>query len=223
MLSIDDAITSRHAVRQYRDTPLPKIIVSLISKRIKELNKSSGLHMQLVVNDQNTFDTTFAHYGKFENIRNYIALVGPKGDDLDEKCGYYGEQLVLYAQQLGLNSCWVGMRVYKKPRHVEISSHEKMALLIAIGYGQEQGVPHRSRSFKSVASGNGPIPRWFLKGIKYALLAPTAMNQQKFKFTLLDNGKIEAKAALGFFTKVDLGIVKYHFEVGAGSHPVHWA
>lgn len=223
MLSIDDAILSRHSVRQYHDIPLPKTIVALLQARIKELNNRSGLHMQLVVNDPHTFDTTFAHYGKFENVRNYIALVGEKGSDLDEKCGYYGEQLVLYAQQLGLNTCWVGLRVYKKPQKVQISSHEKMALLIIIGYRDSQGVPHRSRPFKEVADVKGPIPRCFLKGMKYTLVAPTALNQQKFKFSLLDNGTVEAKAGLGFYTKVDLGIVKYHFEIGAGRHQGLWA
>ena len=98
-----------------------------------------------------------------------------------------------------------------------------MALLIIIGYRDSQGVPHRSRPFKEVADVKGPIPRWFLKGMKYALVAPTAMNQQKFKFSLLDNGTVEARAGLGFYTKVDLGIVKYHFEIGAGRHQGLWA
>ncbi len=41
------------------------------------------------------------------------------------------------------------------------------------------------------------------------------MNQQKFTLTYAD-GKVTAKAGMGFYTKVDLGIVKYHFELGAG-------
>ena len=36
-----------------------------------------------------------AHYRNFENANNYIAVVGPKGRDLDEKAGYYGEKIVL--------------------------------------------------------------------------------------------------------------------------------
>lgn len=36
-----------------------------------------------------------------------------KADNLDERIGYYGEQLVLLAQALGLNTCWAGLS-YRK-------------------------------------------------------------------------------------------------------------
>ena len=68
----------------------------------------------------------------------------------------------------------------------------------------------------------GPAPYWFRKGVEAALLAPTAMNQQKFKFTLRGD-TVSAKAGMGFYTKVDLGIVKYHFELGAGRDRFRWA
>ena len=44
-----------------------------------------------------------AHYGKFENVKNYIAIVGNKNDQ--EKAGYYGEKIVLKCPELGLNTC----------------------------------------------------------------------------------------------------------------------
>ena len=50
-----------------------------------------------------------AHYGKFDGVHNYIALVGKKSSTLDETLGCYGEQLVLKAQEIGLNTCWVAM------------------------------------------------------------------------------------------------------------------
>lgn len=57
---------------------------------------------------------------------------------------------------------------------------------------------------------------WFDAGVKAALLAPTAMNQQKFVFEL-KNGEVSVKVAgKGFYTKLDLGIVKYHFEAVTG-------
>ena len=59
------------------------------------------------------------------------------------------------------------------------------------------------------------LPDWFQKGVKAALLAPTAMNQQKFQF-ILNGSQVSAKAGYGFYTKLDLGIVKYHFELGSG-------
>ena len=41
------------------------------------------------------------------------------------------------------------------------------------------------------------------------------MNQQKFVIGY-DGKDVSIKAKKGFYSKVDLGIVKYHFEVGAG-------
>jgi hypothetical protein len=46
-----------------------------------------------------------------------------------------------------------------------------------------------------------------------ALLAPTAMNQQKFYFELQPNGDVKVTCGKGFYTKLDIGIVKYHFEI----------
>ena len=39
--------------------------------------------------------SVMAHYGKFNGVENYIALVGKKGAALDEKERYYEEKLVL--------------------------------------------------------------------------------------------------------------------------------
>ncbi len=54
-----------------------------------------------------------AHYGKFSGVKNYVAIIGAKSSDLEEKCGYYGEKIVLKAQQMKLNTCWVAI-TYKK-------------------------------------------------------------------------------------------------------------
>ena len=54
------------------------------------------------------------------------------------------------------------------------------------------------------------------------MLAPTAMNQQKFVFYLSGKNTVTARAGAGFYTKIDLGIVKYHFEIGAGHENFNW-
>ncbi len=61
------------------------------------------------------------------------------------------------------------------------------------------------------------MPDWFEEGMKAVLLAPTAVNQQKFYFTLTDGDRVSAKVkGTGFYAKTDLGIVKYHFEAVTG-------
>lgn len=214
MIDKEQAMRERHSVRNYKDTPLGTEEKSKLQAAIDECNRDGGLHIQLVVDEPMAFDSFLARYGKFSGVRNYIAMIGKKGASLDEKCGYYGEKLVLLAQQLGLNTCWVGLTYKKVGSVLEVSPGEKLCIVIAIGYGQTQGITHKSKRLEQVTRCSGEMPDWFRKGVEAALLAPTAMNQQKFVFSL-DGDKVTAKAGTGFYTRVDLGIVKYHFEVGS--------
>lgn len=68
---------------------------------------------------------------------------------------------------------------------------------------------------KELCAADGPLPDWFKSGMEAAMLAPTAVNQQKFRITL-SGDTVKAESLGGFYSKVDLGIVKYHFEIGAG-------
>lgn len=214
-MEIVKAIEERHSVRQYVDKEIDASVLAELEAEINECNKESGLNIQLVKNEPKAFDGFMAHYGKFSGVKNYVALVGKKGGKLDELCGYYGERIVLKAQQLGLNSCWVAMTYKKVPDAFTVKKGEKLTVVISIGYGKTQGVAHKVKTVKQVSNVNENTPDWFKKGVEAALLAPTAMNQQKFKF-IYSNGKVTAKAGLGFYSKIDLGIVKYHFEIGSG-------
>lgn len=221
-MDLKEAMQARHSVRQYKDQPLSVEVIAALQEEIAACNRESGLHIQLVTNEPRAFDGFMAHYGKFSGVTSYLALIGKKGPELDEKCGYFGQRLVLKAQQLGLNTCWVAMSYTKIKTAFTVDRGEKLCVVIALGYGATQGVPHKSRPFSEVAKADGQMPDWFKNGVEAALLAPTAMNQQKFLFTL-SRDKVSAKAGRGFYTKLDLGIVKYHFELGAGKDRFAWA
>ena len=220
-MDLKEAILSRHSVRSYVDKPIEGETLEKLNAMIEECNRAGGLHIQLVTNEPKAFDCFLAHYGKFKGANNYIALVGKDDKDFEEKIGYYGEKLVLYAQTLGLNTCWVYL-TYKKVKNAYVlNKGEKLGLIIAIGYGATQGTSHKSKALADVSSAVNP-PEWYLKGIEAALLAPTAMNKQKFFFSLEGN-KVKADTASGVCTKIDLGIVKCHFEIGAGKENFEWA
>ena len=220
-MTILEAIEARHSVRQYTDKPIEAEKIAALEQEIAACNQESGLHIQLVKDEPKAFDSFMAHYGKFSGVRNYIALIGPKRGDLEEKCGYYGERLVLLAQTLGLNTCWVAMTYAKIKTAFAVNPGEKLTVVIALGYGVNQGVSHNIKSIDDVTDAEEPTPDWFRKGVQAALLAPTAMNQQKFTLSLEGN-TVSAKAGMGFYSKVDLGIVKYHFELGAGKETFTW-
>ncbi|MBQ6019651.1 MAG: nitroreductase [Clostridia bacterium] len=207
-----ELMKARHSVRRYLDKPLSAEAVGALNEEIAACNEESGLHIQLVTNEPEAFQAEKPEYGKIRGCRNYLALVGPKG--VDERIGYFGEKVVLKAQELGVNSCWVALTYKKGKADVRVAPGEKLYMVIALGYGETQGSPRKSKSAAEVSDCREGDPEWYHAGIEAALLAPTAVNQQKFRFER--NGeKVKAKAGLGFYSKVDLGIVKYHFELGA--------
>ena len=216
-MTILEAIQARHAVRSFTDQNIPDDLVSRLAEEIDACNQQSGLHIQLVTGEPHAFDGMMAHYGKFSGVQNYIALIGRKSIRLEEQIGYYGERVALFAQTLGLNTCWVAMSFSKgaAKKRCSIAAGEKLVCILALGYGATQGVPHRSKPMESLCRTDCAMPDWFRAGMEAAMLAPTAVNQQKFLITLAGD-RAEAKSLGGFYSMVDLGIVRYHFEVGSG-------
>lgn len=205
-----DLMKERHSVRQYSDKKIEGDVKSKLNKYVASINEESGLSMQIFYNEPNCFNSMLVHYGKFSNVKNYIAIVGKKEEQ--EKAGYYGEKLVLKCQELGLNTCWVALTHGKV--NVQTKPQQKLLILIALGYGTNTGVAHKSKPIKELCKEDA-YPEWFMKGMEAVSLAPTAMNQQKFLFEM-KNGQVYAKALMGFYSKIDLGIVKYHFEAVTG-------
>ena len=219
-MEILNLIQKRHSARQFLDKPIDQQVLESLDKEIQKVNEKSGLSIQLV-NDKKAFNSFLAHYGKFENVNYYLALVGKNGKNLEEKCGYYGEHLLLYALSLGLNSCWVALTYKKNPNVIKIKEGEKLLMVIALGYASRRGMPHKSKQREEVSNASESTPSWFTSGVEAALLAPTAMYQQQ-RYLSYQDGKVKAKAGKGFYTKTDLGIVKYHFEIGAEKNSTIW-
>lgn len=216
-MNIREAIKARHSVRQFKDMPIGEAEADKIRDIIDECNKESGLNIQLVRNDPDCFNTFLAHYGKFKNANNYIAIVGNKSvSDLDERAGYYGQRIVIEAQLLGLNTCWVAGTYGKGKCRADIASGEKIVCVIAIGYGENEGVERKSKPMEKLCSvKKEDMPVWFRNGMIAAVLAPTALNQQRF-YIELDGENAIITAQRFPMAKIDMGIVRYNFEAASG-------
>ena len=226
-MTLLEAISARHSVRKYIDKDLPADIIAALQDKIAECNKVGNLNIQLILNETRAF-TGMLSYGQFSGVKNYFVMVGKKGDRLDERVGYYGEQLVLLAQSLGLNTCWVGLSYRKVPEAYNVGNNEKLACMIAVGYGETQGVGHKIKTVEQVSNASDITPSWFKRGVEAALLAPTAVNQQKFSFVYvgMNNNHHQVRAQKGIsligYTQMDMGIAKCHFEIGAGINNLEW-
>ena len=215
-MDLTEAIKERHSVREYTDQAIDQETRDKLDALVKEVNAESGLNIEIHYDDPEGFDAKLAKYGKFSNVRNYVVLKGVETESFEEDCGYYGEKIVLHAQMWGLNSCWAGLTYNRKMVRALVPEGEKLCLVIALGYGKKPGSPRKSKSVKDVTVTKGDMPDWFMKGTVAALLAPTAMNQQKFVVGMIHGEPAIRIKGRGFYTKTDLGIVKYHFEVASG-------
>ncbi len=223
-MTIQEAIEARHSVRAYKEQPLEAEVVKVLQEAVAEVNRDGRLHVQLIMNEPKAFLGPLAKYGKFRGVGNYLVMAGKKADDLDYRVGYYGEHLVLMAQMLGLNTCWAGLSYSKIPHTYVLGDDEKIACYIALGYGETQGVTHKIKTIEQVSNVSDNTPLWFRKGVEAALLAPTAVNQQKFSFEYVGDNQVVAHKGFSLigYTQMDLGIAKYHFEIGAGKENFSW-
>lgn len=209
-----ELMEKRHSVRQYKDTPIEEEKRIILDELVSSINEKEGLSISLLYEEPECFSSFMARYGKFDGIKNYVSLSGPKGKKLEEKLGYFGEQIALKIQELGMNSCFVALTHGKSKAKIE--KGHKECCLICFGYGASEGFPHKAKAIEKVSNFQEGMPSWFKEGVEAALLAPTALNQQKFYFELKEDGSVTAKPGTGFYTKLDLGIAKYHFELVSG-------
>lgn len=227
-MTLQEAIQERHSIRTYRNEPLSEDVEKVLRESVEEYNRLGNLHIQLVTGETKAFSGLLS-YGVFKGVCNYLVMAGPRSEDLDERIGYYGERLVLLAQMLGLNSCWVGLN-YRKTDAFKLESNDKLICVIALGYGEGTPRQHKVRSLEELSNVSDLSPKWFRRGVEAAQLAPTAVNQQRFYFEYQGSqgtGKPVVAARRTFsvfgYTKVDLGIVKCHFEIAAGKENFVWA
>ena len=138
---IKDAIRNRHAVREYYNRTIDASTAAQLNEEIARCNEEGGLHIQLITDEPRAFGGQMARYGKFNNVKNYIALAGKKDPGLEEKIGYYGERIALKAQILGLNTCWVALTFSKR----KAKKHFKLA-------APPRGCPTRVKPIRSCAA-----------------------------------------------------------------------
>lgn len=225
-MDLIEAIRARHSVRRYTDRAIEPDKIASLRAAIAEANAESGLNIQLAVNEPKGFNGLFiSTYGQFSGVKNYLVMAAPKGKEWEEKVGYFGEKLVILAQSMGLNTCWAGLTYRKIPGTFTLRDGDIVHCMISLGYGADQGRQHPQKPAEKFYEADGEVPAWFLSGLEAALLAPTAVNQQKFKFMLLGGNKVATKTFFSpwGYTLIDLGIVKYHFELGAGKENFEWA
>lgn len=217
-MTIKEAMKQRHMVRKYTDKIIPEELVIKLNERIEENNKRFGLSIKLMINNDKAVNIIIKLL-LAKGVKNYIILSGNDSENLAEKLGYSSADIMLYAQTLGLNTWYVGGTFNRA-----VSKYvpgKKVIGIVAIGYGVNNGVAHKSKTIEEVSSYEGNMPEWFKNGMEASLLAPTALNKQDYKIIGIGN-TVKIQINNGIFTGANKGLIKYHFELGAGKENFTW-
>lgn len=219
-MSLHEAMKERHTVRKYTDIPLSDVLENRLIERVEENNARFNLHIRLIENNGIVLPFLTRIFVS-KGVRNFFLLSGKDCPALEENLGYSGADLMLYAQTLGLNTWWIGGTYKRKVCEKLALQGNKVIGIIAVGYGKTEGKPHRSKKPEQVSFYNGTEPEWFRLGVEAALLAPTAMNRQAF-FIKGEGNQVSIVSKGGIYQGADLGLVKYHFSLGAGNKNFVW-
>ena len=219
-MTMQEAMRRRHTVRKYTDEELSVEEVRLLEERIDANNRELGTSIALVRNAPKAV-SGILRLTLARNARDYFLLAGDDAPDLGERLGYASADLMLYAQTLGLNTWWIGGTFNRK----DASAHaggKKAIGIVTVGHGATQGSPHKSKTAAEVSEYRGGAePEWFSRGVEAALLAPTALNKQAFHL-VGEGDRVTISYAPGTLAGADTGLVKYHFELGAGRENFSW-
>ncbi len=216
-----DAIRARHSVREYDGRAPEGEALAALQEVIEDCKRESGLNIQLLLDNPETFQV-MARFGLVHGAVANIAFV-TRGKDDDERVGYWGQRIVLVAQEAGLNTCWVALCSRPKNKAVRTEG-ERIRLVIAVGYGKTQGVPRKTKSVEELSTVEcESAPAWFQTAMEAAQLAPTAINNQHFHVTLREDAQtVLIEAPKGALNRIDLGIVKRNFEEAANELGATW-
>lgn len=224
-----ETIRERHSVREYDGKPLAQAEFDALGAVVEECARESGLDIQLVGDNPEVFNV-IARFGLIRGCRTHVAFVvdDAKASDVtraavDEVIGYWGQKIVLAAQDMGLNTCWCALCSRKKSR-AAVAPGKRVRLVIAVGHGRTQGFPRKTKSIGALSSVEcAKAPAWFAAAMEAAQLAPTAMNNQNFKITLLSDGKtVRIEAPQSGLNVIDEGIVRRNFEIAANEVGADW-
>jgi len=219
-MDVYEAMRERHSVRQYTDRKIEGEVLEALEDEIRSINEENGLRISLILDEPKAFNKLLLKtVVKFKNANNYLIIAGPDNEHLNIDAGYYGEKLVLFAQTLGLNTCWA-MMAGRDAADKTLEKGYKAVIDISIGYGENQGVPHKSKPMSEFGDTDG-APDWFVRGLEYAMLAPTGVNKQGFRFER-DDDKVRMIFGKSTLSQIDAGIVRLHFELGAGKENFTW-
>lgn len=239
MKHIDTLVRSRRSVRTFEERPVSRQDLDQLFAFLVQTTNPYGLPVE---------------YKLLDGTKQKLSCPVVVGTDLflgakmkqephmNEAFGYSFEQMVLYAQSMGLGTVWVGGTMDRSAfeKAMELSDGEVMPCMSPLGYPAKKmsvregmmrkGVKADSRmTFEELffdGSFDTPLTQEKSGKLCHALemvrLAPSAVNKQPWRIVIKDNAAhfylMRSKGFSGSaidMQKIDMGIALCHFELAA--------
>lgn len=227
-----DLLGERRSVRSYLPESLSRTIRTTLESEATYINShEAGLNFRLVFDDENPFKGFRNSYGMFRNTRNYLtAIIDPTFPDAYERAGYYGQQFVMKALELGIGSCFIGGTFSRDRIAVRMEIYERLPFIIAFGYpgGEDSLITQLLKKFirkknrelrkyfigtdTQYAWSQAAYP-WLMTGLEGLSYSPSASNRQPIRIGLRESDGRSMLYATSVKGKspIDLGIAKFNF------------
>jgi len=230
MTSIHEAIAARVSCRAYDERPVEAEKLEQLAVAVDRANaqSTSGVRFELASTQGQGAPVVKLSRAMFTGqVFHCIVCLGPNTVLAREQAGYFGEELVLLATQLGLGTCWVAGTYDRETLKANVQPGEEVISIIPVGYATEK-TPFKQRTIRNALRGKdkpyeklvagdvASTPAWFEAGVRASMLAPTAVNLQPVVYAWQDGAAIATMpGTTRSIQDIDLGICKLHFKLGS--------
>jgi nitroreductase len=247
-IQLYEAIEHRHSVRSYTGEPLPG---ELREKLVLFLQngwepypgaRTRAVLLEGVETTGKIFKGFLGSYGAVQNAPAMICMIANVEDPyFYEATGYMGEQWVLYATWLGLDTCWVGgfFRPEVAGDLIGLEKGERVLAVSPVGFAKKDGMSAFYEGLFKFGTKRGarkPLeqisyledvvpPRWIERGMEAVRIAPSSYNKQPWHVFYHKDGRISMSSIVEYKDKKPVypgapnssrlccGIAMLHFKV----------
>lgn len=242
---VKETVEKRKSIRTYLSEPLSeadreKIIAFTETLSREESFFDCKIRIRLFDVDKEISNKDLGTYGVIKNARTYLGVAAEKSPTAMEAVGYSFEKLVLYAQSLGLGTCWLGGTFNRGEfaRAMQIKENEFFPIASPLGYPAPKS--HTVNKVMRMAIKADKRKEWdklFFDGdfskpltkeaagewaypLEMVRLAPSAANKQPWRIVRRKNvwhfyEKKEMSSSENDIQRLDVGIALCHFELAA--------
>ena len=241
-------ILNTKSVRDFKKNPIKNADLKAIkdyATDCKKLISSIALDIRIMSNSEVylPLDGIAGYKGHMIDAPAYIVLLSEVSEHSVENSGYIGQELILKATEIGVDSCWITFNDSKTVKEkLNIVSDKEVTALIALGFDANGGKSTGNSINPAYRLGLDEIvylnewgkgadnttleERGILDAFAFARLAPSAWNRQPWRF-LIDGGNVilaVKKDEHSYEEKVAAGVIMLFFEaiVDATLFKLNW-